>query len=298
MSRPVTTAEITEFEPLMINPAEYTLEHNVLMKGLAVRDPLKEHMGRVKHAPFYGQVVASGASEGVEVSNPQIYSVTDVTFTPSEIVCQVILTDKAVRTSGEDQVRATGKLMGDAMARKCDQDGLAEFDNFTVHALGSGSSTDIAVSKLSAAITILKGNDSDPAPSPIFAVLRPEQLKVCLDALGPTAGTYPIPEGLSEDVIREYLAHDFKLLGLAGAFWSGNLTRVSSGTVGDANTSAKGAVFSKQALRFVPADEMSVEKERLVRARSWLFQATQDYAYGIYKNKWGVEMNFNAEDPS
>lgn len=282
----------------MINPAQYTLEHNTLMKKLVVTDPLKEHMGRVKHTPYFGQVVANSATEGVEVTNPQVYSATDVTFTPEEIVCQVILTDKAVRTSGEDQVRATGKLGGDAMSRKCDKTGLDEFSNFSTHVLGTGTADVIAVSKLTGALTLMKGNDSDPAPSPIYTVLRPEQMRTILDAMGPTAGTYPIPSGLSQEIIEEYLAHDFKLFGYAGGFWSGNITRTSSGTVGDSNTEAVGAAFSKSALCYVPADDMSTERERLVRARSWLFQFSHDFDFGVYKDKWGVKLNFDAADPT
>jgi len=298
MTRPVTASDIATLEPLLINPAQYTAEHRTLLKQLVVRDPLKEGMGRVKHAPTYGTVNAHAATEGTDVDNPQIYTISDVTFTPSEIVAQVILTDKAVRTSGENQVRAVGRLLGDAMARKTDTDGIAQFDSFTTHALGDGTAN-IAIAKVTGAVTLLKGNATGgPAPSPLYMVIRPEQMAKLLDALAPTAGTYPIPEGVSEEAINEYLAHDFKLFGLRGGFWSGNITRTSTGTVGDADTLAKGALFCKEALRYVPADEMSMEKERLVRARAWLFQSSSDYAFGIFKQGWGCELNYLAADPT
>ena len=293
--RPVSASDLSAIEPLLINRARHTVEHKTLMTSLVDRDPLPEGKGRTKHAATYGSVEAYDVDEGVDIDNPQLYSITDATFTPTEIAAQVILTDRAVRTSGENQVEATGTLLGNAMSRKKDKKALALFDLFTTHVMGDGT-TNITASKLSGATVRLHGF-SEPVDSPIYAVLRPEHYAKVLDSLAPI-GTYPPQGRISEEIISKYLAHDLHSLGLKGGFWSGNIARTSPGTVGDLNTSAKGAVFARDAIKYVPAGKMEIEKERLVRARSWLFQSTDDFVFGIFKQGWGVEMNYLAADPS
>ena len=287
MVAPVTAADLADMEPKLILPARYKLQHQSLAKSLVRQERLQSSQGRYLNIPKFGDLEAQDATEGVEVDNPQTITTSNVQVEPLEIVAQVLLTDRAIRTSGENQVRAAGKNLGDAMRKKLDKKGLAEYDNFVTHALG-GAATTITVGHITAAVARLKGGD-EPAPGPIYCVLRPEQMRVILNSIAPT-GTYPIPQGVSQEVVEEYLAHDFKLFGLQGGYQSGNLDRTA-----DANQTAKGAIFSKDATVYVPADEMDIEKERL---RGWLFQASHDFAFKHYNEAWGVEMQFAAPDPT
>jgi hypothetical protein len=43
---------------------------------------------------------------------------------------------------------------------------------------------------------------------------------------------------------------------------------------------------------------MTVEKERRMKARSWLYQASHTFGFGVYQEKWGVKMSFEAADPT
>jgi hypothetical protein len=166
---------------------------------------------------------------------------------------------------------------------------------------GTGSpTTTITVPHVNAAVARLEGN-AEPTPKPIRMILRAEQMRKLLNAVAPVSGTNAIYGGISEEVLKQYLKHDFRLFGLEGGFITPNLDRFSTTStpvIGDANTYAVGAVFSPESIWYVPVDSMTVEKERRMKARSWLYQASHTFGFGVYQEKWGVKMSFEAADPT
>lgn len=302
----ITSSELAQMEPKMILPAKLTLQAKTLATQLFHKETLPKGQGRVLNQPKYGEFEAYDAVEGVEVDNPQKLTTTNFVVEPTEVVAQFLLTDVAARVGGENHMRQAGRILGEAMAKRVDKkgwsvikDGDARGNQFTT-ALGviggASPSTTITVGHITAAIARLEGA-SEPVPKPIRAVMRAEQLRLILNNIVPFGST-PIYGGLSEEVIRQYLRHDFKLFGIDGAFISPNIDRISNATVGDANTYAVGTVFSEEAVWYVPADSVNVEKERRMKARSWLYQTSHTFGFGIYNGNWGIKMQFAAVDPT
>lgn len=311
MVAPITSTELVQMEPKLILPAKFTLQAKTLATQLFHKESLPDKQGRVLNQPKYGEFEAYDASEGVEVDNPQKLSSTNWTVEPTEIVAQFLLTDVAARVGGENHLSNAGRILGEAMAKKVDKKGLAIFKDgdakgnaFGVtHSLGTvgsnSATTIITVPHVNAAVARLEGN-GEPTPKPIRMVLRAEQMRKLLNAVAPVSGSNAIYGGISEEVLKQYLKHDFKLFGLEGGFISPNVDRISTSTtpvVGDANTYAVGAIFSPESIWYVPVDAMTVEKERRMKARSWLYQASHTFGYGVYNEKWGVKMSFEAADP-
>ena len=299
----ITSSELAQMEPKMILPAKLTLQAKTLATQLFHKEPLPKGQGRVLNQPKYGEFEAYDAVEGVEVDNPQKLSSTNFVVEPTEVVAQFLLTDVAARVGGENHMRQAGRILGDAMAKRVDKKAWNIFASSTGDARGNtftttlgGSSTAITVGHMTAAIARLEGL-SEPVPKPVRAVMRVEQLRVLLNSIVPTSSN-AIYGNLSEEIIRQYLRHDFKLFGIDGAFISPNIDRVSSGTIGDANTHATGALFSEEAVWYVPADSVNVEKERRMKARSWLYQTSHTFGFGIYNGNWGIRMQFLAPDPT
>jgi len=314
-------------EPKLILPAKFTLQAKTLATQLFHKESLPDKKGRILNQPKYGEFEAYDATEGIEVDNPQKLSSTNWTVEPTEIVAQFLLTDVAARTGGENHLSNAGRILGEAMAKKVDKKGLSIFkdgdskgNQFGVtHSLGGFGSTSggggsqsatatadyyaqvITVPHINAAVARLEGN-GEPTPKPIRMVLRAEQMRKLLNAVAPVSGTNAIYGGISEEVLKQYLKHDFKLFGLEGGFISPNIDRfttTSSGPViGDARTWSIGAIFSPESIWYVPVDSMTVEKERRMKARSWLYQASHTFGYGVYNEKWGVKMTFESSDPT
>ena len=327
MVAPITANELVQMEPKLILPAKFTLQAKTLATQLFHKESLPDKKGRILNQPKYGEFEAYDATEGIEVDNPQKLSSTNWTVEPSEIVAQFLLTDVAARTGGENHLSNAGRILGEAMAKKVDKKGLSIFkdgdskgNQFGVtHSLGGFGSTSggggtqsatatadyyaqaITVPHINAAVARLEGN-GEPTPKPIRMVLRAEQMRKLLNAVAPVSGTNAIYGGISEEVLKQYLKHDFKLFGLEGGFISPNIDRfttTSSGpVVGDARTYSIGAIFSPESIWYVPVDSMTVEKERRMKARSWLYQASHTFGYGVYNEKWGVKMTFESSDPT
>lgn len=312
MVAPITSTELVQMEPKLILPAKFTLQAKTLATQLFHKEALPDKQGRVLNQPKYGEFEAYDAAEGIEVDNPQKLSTTNWTVEPTEIVAQFLLTDVAARVGGENHLSNAGRILGEAMAKKVDKKGLAIFKDGdakgnafgTTHALGTvgsnSATTTITVPHVNAAVARLEGN-SEPTPKPIRMVLRAEQMRKLLNAVAPVSGTNAIYGGISEEVLKQYLKHDFKLFGLEGGFITPNIDRISTSStpvVGDANTYAVGAIFSPESIWYVPVDAMTVEKERRMKARSWLYQASHTFGYGVYNEKWGVKMSFEAADPT
>ena len=300
----ITSSELAMMEPKMILPAKLTLQAKTLATQLFHKEPLPKGQGRVLNQPKYGEFEAYDAVEGVEVDNPQKLSTTNFVVEPTEVVAQFLLTDVAARVGGENHMRHAGRILGDAMAKRVDKKAWAIFSSTTGDARGNKfattlgtAGTTITVGHMTAAIARLEGL-SEPVPKPVRSVMRVEQLRLVLNAIVPISGSNAIYGNLSEEVIRQYLRHDFKLFGIDGAFISPNIDRTSTGTVGDSATHATGALFSEEAVWYVPADSVNVEKERRMKARSWLYQTSHTFGFGIYNGNWGIRMQFKAEDPT
>jgi hypothetical protein len=313
MVAPISAAELVQMEPKLILPARFTLQAKTLATQLFHKESLPDKKGRVLNQPKYGEFEAFDATEGIEVDNPQKLSTSNWVVEPTEIVAQFLLTDVAARVGGENHLANAGRILGDAMAKKVDKKGLSIFKDgdskgnlFGVtHSLGTvggtGSpTTTITVPHVNAAVARLEGN-AEPTPKPIRMILRAEQMRKLLNAVAPVSGTNAIYGGISEEVLKQYLKHDFRLFGLEGGFITPNLDRFSTTStpvIGDANTYAVGAVFSPESIWYVPVDSMTVEKERRMKARSWLYQASHTFGFGVYQEKWGVKMSFEAADPT
>lgn len=299
----ITSSELAQLEPKMILPAKLTLQAKTLATQLFHKEPLPKGQGRVLNQPKYGEFEAHDAVEGVEVDNPQKLSTTNFVVEPTEVVAQFLLTDVAARVGGENHMRQAGRILGDAMAKRVDKKGWNVFSNAGGDARGNtftttlgSSSTAITVGHITAAVARIEGA-AEPVPRPLRLVMRVEQLRTVLNSIVPTTGN-AIYGNLSEEILRQYLRHDFKLFGVDGAFISPNIDRTSSGTVGDANTHATGAFFSEESVWYVPADSVNVEKERRMKARSWLYQTSHTFGFGIYNGNWGIRMQFLAADPT
>lgn len=290
----ITAADLAVMEPKIINRARMTAEWKTLSTQVFSTDPLKPGAGRTKYIPKYGSGEAYDADEGVEVDNPQSVAVQLVQATPTEIVAQALLTDIAVRVGGEDHAARIGEILGNAVRRRVDKRGLAMFDTYT-NQLG-GDAVASSLNYVSAASTILEGG-VEPPDRPFYMVLRPEPMRNILNALVPTgtdnAAKTAIDSGFSEEVVRDYFRADLSILGVNQSFVSSNISRAGGG-----NNPSSGAVFSKSATVYIPATELEIEKSRRMKARGWLYQATQTFTFVHQEPAWGVRLRFASATPT
>jgi hypothetical protein len=282
---PTTTASaIDAVIQTVIAEAQFTEQHRNVMANLVRKYTIGKGEGDSVDIPKFGTVTAQALTEGVDMANPQQLTTSKVTITPGEVGAQIILTDKAVRAANTDLLRAAGRVLGNAMAKKQGQDLLGLLDGFSQSLPGAGTSPTLA--HLRAARSRLHGA-TEPAPMKHFAVLHPYQWDAIAADLSPT-GTYPVPDGMSESVIRDYWVG--RVLGM-DVFVDGNITV-------DGSDDAKGGVFSKESMVLVTMKKWSVERERDASLRAWELNVVADYGYAEYEDSWGVEFYSDASTPT
>ncbi len=291
---PTTTASVDNAVREMLAASRYTMEHAVVMANLPRKERIPGKQGSDYNEPKYGALAdAQDLVQGTDIAQSQKIQDDLLTLTPTEVGHLVTLTERVVDTVRDDQFKNAGKLMGEALARRVDKDGLTQLDNFSL-ALGTAG-TALTWEHIGAARTAIRGGgggaaalfEPAPASSPIYGVFHPHQLWIMLKDLAP-AGTYPIPTGLSE---RTQLNGEVpsKVAGVQ-LFEAGNLTI-------DASDDAKGGVFSKEALILVMDQPDMKPPQYFSRSRAWEIVQVCWYIYGEYKDQWGREMLFDAVMP-
>ena len=283
-----TTTNIDDTVRPMLAASRYTMEFVPVMKQLPRQERLPKGQGTGFKYPKWGTISdAQDLTQGIDITQSQRITDSIATITPTEVGQKVVITDRTIDTVTANMWTVIGKLMGDAMARKIDKDGLTMLDGFGTIIGAAG--TALTHEHLAAARSAILGG-AEPAPSnaPVFGVFHPHQLHPLYKDQA-VAGTYPIPSGLTEKLIKSGQV-DMSVAGVALKA-DGNLTK-------DASDDAKGGVFSKEALILVMDSAPRHYKEHRGSLRGWEVVDSIWYAYGEYKDDWGREMVFDSVTPT
>lgn len=244
--------------------------------------------------PIYGRTTAAALTEGVDISpvqGPEVANV--VTQTAAEHGVMTFVSDRLAYQGNDDAIAVVGEQHGRAVGRLLDQDIIGLFDGFS-NSIGAAN-TDLNLASIAVAVGFLRSDDSTygPAPNPINASLHPEQIRRLLtDVAGQAAsistfGGNPIPTGLSEDIVKNYMRGRDPLFGVP-IIESPNISR-------DSNDDAKGAVLSQRALHLAMEQEIRAEEERDASLRGTEIVTVGVWGQGETVDVWGVEMLGDAE---
>ena len=185
------------------------------------------------------------------------------------------LTDLARNSAPRNVAGDIGKLFGEAIAKKMDQDLLALFDGFST-AVGTDSSALTPATIFNAASTLRAlGLPVDET----YCVLHP---KVAFDLKSGLTNTFA---GLSTDLSNEALRGGFigQIAGIK-IFETGNMA--NTGTAGD----FKGGMFHKDALGLAMMQDIKIETQRDASLRADEIVATAVYGVGELHDSYGVEV--------
>ena len=290
-----TTAELGDTIPTVIEAAKHTAQFAAIMASLSWKITKEKGDGKTVNVPYWGEVTAVGLTEGTDMVTSSAMQDTNVQITPAEVGVKIILTDKLIRDDQEDVKAAAGRILGNAMEKKRDQDLLGQLDDGTLSLGGTGST--LAMGEVAAARALLSGNATatgGPAPLPYVFVHHPFALLDLVDVVTPllsVAGTFTSASGAVGDaILREYIVG--RLFGMS-VIEDGNLD-ISQ------NTSGKGGVFSTGmggSIILATANEWSVEPQRDASLRGWELNIVGEYGVGEYLAGWIVEMQFDTTTP-
>lgn len=290
------TTDIDQAVRPMLAATMMTNEQAVVMKPLVRKVTLEKNAGGTYQEPKLGTFAdAQDLDEGIAVTQSQKMSDTLLTSTPTEIGHKVVITKRAVDTRRDNLLRQIGVLAGNSMARKEDKTGLLMLDGFSNSLVGAGNP--VTAAHVGAAVTAIKAGttgsagalaNGEPPPknSPISVVLHPNQMWPLKKNIAAGVGTYPVPSGISEQVLKSSVL-PAGLWGVTGGFHeAGNLTI-------DSSDDAKGGIFAKDALLIVDSevDSRSRYDDDL---RAYVVVQTKWQSWGEYSDAWGREIAADA----
>lgn len=278
MANESTSSTLSELYTEIVAEAQFVVQEQSIMRGL-VRNYAISGGGKSVEIPIYSAVSAAAVSEATDLSNTAV-DPSSVTITASEIGIMTTLTDLARNAAPRNVAADIGRLFGEAIAKKQDQDLIALFDGFST-AVGDGTTAITAAAIFNAAST-LRENAVPLNESAV--VLHP---KIAYDLKANLTNTFA--NANANDLSNEALRNGFvgTLAGLR-IFESSNVS--NTGTAGD----YKGAAFHRDAIALAEMSGLKIETQRDASLRADEIVASAVYGVGEVHDTYGVELHHDS----
>jgi N4-gp56 family major capsid protein len=271
-----TTTSLNDLLPQIVAEALFVASERSIMRGLVKNYTIGAQQGKTITVPIYPLQTAGDLTEGT-AATPGAVSTDGVTLTVSEVGLSTQVTDLARISSASNVIADVGRLFGEAIARKMDQDLTALFDSFTTNVVGTDSSA-LTAATIFQAVAKLK---SAAVPSnDIVCVLHPA---VAYDLKSSITNVFANPNAgdLQNEAMRQgYIG---QLAGIP-VFETSNIA--NTGTAGD----FKGGVFHRDAIGLAMMQDIKIESQRQALLRGDDIIATAIYGKGVIREQYGVEV--------
>lgn len=272
MANEVEASVISELYSDIVQAAQFTLSEGTVIRPLVRNYDNTGTPGLVAQVPIYPAIAAAALTDGTDVANTA-FNTTEKTMTAAEVGAMVTLTDLANVTASQDVGSAIGRQLGDAMAKKVDDDLAALFSGFS-GSVGSGAA-EVTVDLFFSAAATLRNNN---APGPYFCVIHPYQAYKLKSLLAGNGNTPMNNTDLANEALRT---------GYVGTI-AGMQVFESSCVTGDSAGAYVGAAFSRDALGIMWKWNARIESQRDASLRATEIVGTCAYGVGEIIDGYGV----------
>ena len=276
MANESTTGVLSELLPSIVAEAMFQAQERSVMRNLVKNYTMGANNGKTITVPKWDTVAAAGLTEGTDLTNTAL-NTTSAVLTVSEVGVMATVTDLALRTSATNVVADAGRLMGEAIAKKIDQDLLGLFAGFST-SLGDGT-TAISAARIFEAVAKLRAQGVSGAD--LFAVVHPY---VAYDIKSGLTNTFAGHAGdLSNEALRS---------GYVGTI--AGVQIFESANIADTAGDSVGAVFHRDALGLAMMQDINIETQRDASLRATELVATAVYGAGELFDNYGIGLNFDS----
>lgn len=285
MANESTTTTLNDLLPSIVAEALFVAQEQSIMRNLVRNYTLGPAQGKTVTVPIYPGQTAAAVSEGTDLSNTAI-STSGATLTVSEVGIMTTVTDLARMSSASNVIADVGRLFGQAIANKIDQDLTAKFASFTTNVVGSSNiaaiSANITAADVFKAVTKLRS--AGVAGGDIACVLHPA---IAYDLKANLTNTFA--NANPNLITNEALASGYVGM-LAGVPVYETSNVLNNGTAGD----FVGGVFHRDALGLAMMADIRIETQRDASLRADELVATAVYGTGVLYEQHGVAMSFDS----
>ena len=274
MANESDTTSLNDLLSPLVAEALFVANEQSIMRGLVRNYTMPMNSGKTLQVPIYPTVSAIGVSESADLSNTEV-TTNKADLNVSEVGVMTTLTDFARTTSESDVVADLGRLFGEAIAKKIDQDLIALFDGFSTSIGGAG--TELTIDNIFKAVATLR---QAGVPGPYYGVFNP---KVIYNVKKTLTNTFVNPNAgdLQNEAMRT---------GFIGQIAGVNIFE-SSNVDGTTDTdNCKGGIFSRDAIGFALMQDLKIETQRDASLRATEIVATAVYGAGELHDSYGIEM--------
>ena len=281
-----TTTSLADSIDTIQASARSRRQYDGVMSQLVERVELDANTGTTWREIVMNDLSAQAVTENTVLDNPQKYDDEAITITPSMVQIETFISDKTRRNINRRVLAQMGKMPGEAMMRKKDEDGLTAAD--VSSQLGAGG-TPVQTGDVAAARYNITSNTTEPGPMPISGVFHGFAIKDFFDELISGIGTYPVPDGSTATVFKSGFT-----LPIAG------VSIFEDGNIPIASNVAKNFVFAKAAWILVEGMTIRTEPFRRpnVAGGGDSLYMTDEYAYGLRSANWTYEIIGDATAPA
>lgn len=273
MANESTSSTLVDLISPIVQEALFVASETSIMRGLVRNYPVPMNSGKTLQIPLYGTQSAADVNEGTDLTNTAI-STTSATITMKEIGIMTTLTDYARNVSTSNVIADLGKLFGEAISKKIDQDLTALFSGFST---GYGSAQDeVTVELLFKAYAQLKAS---AVPGPYYGVFSPKAI-------------YNVKKSLTNSFVNPYgsdVANQAMREGYIGRIAGIDIFETSN-VVQESATNAVNAVFSRDALGVAVMQDIKIATQRDESLRADEVVATAVYGVKELHDTYGIKI--------
>lgn len=294
MTLPTITQDLADSLPVWVASARSVREYRGVMAQTAEVHTLDPNTGEDWKEVTLAKLTAQAVQETTDLQNPQRFSDTAQTITPTLVGVPTLVTTRTTRKISRMTVMEMGALAQNSMVRKNDIDGIAVMDGFSNS--GPGAGTTLSQSFLRHMTYNVKSNATEPAPdnAPVYIVLHGFQISDIEDEITAAVGTDMIPVGMSQEVFQNSFEGR-----IAGAM----VLRDDNISI-DGSDDAKGGVYSRAAMLLIRGTSPYVltEQKPSLGGGSVAIYHYDEYAWGERTSQgtsvWGREVYSDATAPA
>jgi N4-gp56 family major capsid protein len=284
-----TTTTLNDLLPKIIQEAMFVASERSIMRGLVKNYTLSAGQGKTVNVPIYPKQTAykvgdaGWSAEGDEVPNTAV-STNEAVLTISPVAIRTVLTDFARVASASNVVADLGRLFGEAVARRMDQDLTATFSSFTAPTAGT---TLITAAQVFTAVAKLKA-DAVPTDG-MVCVVHPEIAFDLKSALTTPNSSVPFSAFGLGDVANQAMREGFiGMLSGIPVYETSNIA--NSGSAGN----YLGAIFQRDALGLGMIGDISIETQRRAELLGDDIVCSAYYGTGVLMADYGRSLNNNS----
>lgn len=263
--------------------ALFTMQERGFMRPLVRNFNLTGQPGKQAKVGIYPTIATSSlvSGEGTDATNVAV-TATEKTFDADEIAALVTLTDTARDSANDDTAASIGRIIGESLAKKVDEDIAALFSGFST-TIGAATQPELTADLIFQAVANLRSNS---VMGPYVGVFHPNQMYNLKKQLT-NSGASAINHALS-DIGNAALAEGF-----VGRIAGVDLYE-SAVVTGDSTGAFVGAVMHPDAIAYALKKDITIETQRDASLRATEIVGSMTYAVGELQDLHGVAITTDA----